>query len=170
MQGIPNTMYEKGIQVEVACLKENMPIAWFPAVVSKPIWKNNFLVEYQNLRYDGGRKVLSEIVGLQHIRPCPPHSSCVNFCLHDEVEAFHDNGWWPGVITKTNLSSLYTVKSMHWDKEMKFSQTKLRLRYNWVDEQWVLESKVRTISRKIFPFLLAFQVLIVCLSTRCLST
>ncbi|XP_072961609.1 protein AGENET DOMAIN (AGD)-CONTAINING P1-like isoform X1 [Typha angustifolia] len=136
-----NVMHEKGSQVEVARLRENFAVAWFPAVIAKVIWENSFLVEYMDLRNDVGTELLREIVDLQHIRPCPPREPGVSFCMLDEVEAFYGDGWWPGVITKIHDGSSYTVKSIHWDKEIEFNQTKLRLRYDWVCRQWIPASQ-----------------------------
>ncbi|URD79732.1 Agenet domain [Musa troglodytarum] len=71
-----------------------------------------------------------------HVRPCVLHVPIVKFDQLDEVEAFYENGWWPGVITKINAKSWYTVKSIHWDMEREFCHTMLRLRYDLVDGRW----------------------------------
>ncbi|URD79304.1 Agenet domain [Musa troglodytarum] len=121
--GVPRTPYGIGTQVEVARLKESVPVAWFPAVVVKTIWNNCFLVEYINLRKADDKELIREIVDSQHVRPCVLHVPIVKFDQLDEVEAFYENGWWPGVITKINAKSWYTVKSIHWDMEREFCHT-----------------------------------------------
>ncbi|RWW53547.1 hypothetical protein BHE74_00039969 [Ensete ventricosum] len=134
--GVPRTAYGIGTQVEVARLKESVPVAWFSAVVVKTIWNNCFLVEYINLRTADGKGLIREIFDSQHVRPCVLHVPILKFDQLDEVDAFYENGWWPGVITKVNAPSWYTVKSIHWDKEREFCHTMLRLRYDLVDGRW----------------------------------
>ncbi|XP_042405237.1 protein AGENET DOMAIN (AGD)-CONTAINING P1-like [Zingiber officinale] len=131
------TPYGPGTQVEVARLKESSPVAWFSALVVKTIWKSYVLVEYINLKNVGDKRLLREIVDLQHIRPRPLCVPVVKFDQHAEVEAFYGNGWWLGVITKVNDNSCYSVKSIHWGKEKEFNLTRLRHHYELVNGQWV---------------------------------
>lgn len=156
LQGVPRTPYGIGTQVEVARLKESVPVAWFSAVVVKTIWNNCFLVEYINLRKDDGKELIREIVDSQHVRPCVLHVPIVKFDQLDGVEAFYENGWWPGVITKINAESWYTVKSIHWDKEREFCHTMLRLRYDLVDGQWTQKPQVGHFFLNNFKFGFSF--------------
>lgn len=138
---IPKSMpYTKGMHIEVSKLENESVVAWVPAVVAKTIWKNNLLVEYTVSKSDG-TALSEEIVGVQHVRPCPPQASAINFCINDEVEAFHGDSWWLGEITDVHPELKYTFKSEHLGKEVQLNQKFLRLRYDWVDGQWVQESK-----------------------------
>ncbi|CAN6331309.1 unnamed protein product [Urochloa humidicola] len=137
---IPKTMpYTKGMQIEVSKLEDDSVVAWLPAVVAKTIWKNNLLVEYTVSKSDG--TATEEIVDVKHVRPCPPQASAIRFCVNDEVEAFQGGGWWLGVITDVHPELKYTFKPAHLGVEVQLSQKLLRLRYDWVDGQWIQESQ-----------------------------
>ncbi|XP_073106746.1 DUF724 domain-containing protein 7 isoform X2 [Elaeis guineensis] len=134
-------MYSTGTQVEVARVYGKFPATWLPAVVVKPIWRNIFLVEYRSFETEDERSK-KEIVDLQDIRPCPPHSSeDRNFDLHDVVEAFYRNGWCRGVVARINARSRYSIKLMHLEEELEFSHAEVRLPYDWDNGKWVLASQ-----------------------------
>lgn len=138
---IPKTMpYAKGMQIEVSKLEDNSVVAWSPAVVAKIIWKNNLLVDY-TLSKCYGTTLSEEIVDVKHVRPCPPQASEISFCINDEVEAFQGDCWWLGVITNVLPEFKYTFKSTHLGTEVEVNQKFLRLRYDWVGDQWEQESK-----------------------------
>ena len=63
-------------------------------------------------------------------------------CINDEVEAFQGDCWWLGVITNVLPEFKYTFKSTHLGTEVEVNQKFLRLRYDWVGDQWEQESKV----------------------------
>ncbi|KAG0516788.1 hypothetical protein BDA96_09G033500 [Sorghum bicolor] len=132
--------YAKGMQIEVSKLEENSVVAWSPAVVAKTIWKNNLLVDY-TVSKCYGTALSEEIVDVKHVRPCPPQASEISFCINDEVEAFQGDCWWLGVITKVHPEFKYTFKSAHLGTEVEVNQNSLRLRYDWVDDQWEQVSK-----------------------------
>ncbi|CAL4910491.1 unnamed protein product [Urochloa decumbens] len=141
MVEIPKTMpYTKGMQIEVSKLEDDSVVAWLPAVVAKIIWKNNLLVEYTVSKSDG-IALSEEIVDVKHVRPCSPQASAIRFCMNDEVEAFQGGGWWLGVITDVHPELKYTFKPAHLGVEVQLSQKLLRLRYDWVDGQWIQESQ-----------------------------
>jgi len=133
--------YAKGMQIEVSKLEDNSVVAWSPAVVAKTIWKNNLLVDY-TLSKCYGTALSDEIVDMKHVRPCPPQPSEISLCINDEVEAFQGDCWWLGVITNVHPEFKYTFKSAHLGTEVEVNQKSLRLRYDWVDDQWEQVSKV----------------------------
>lgn len=131
-KGTTEAMFPVGTQVEVARIEQNIPVAWFPAIIVKTIWNSYFQLEYY------AKELQREIVGSQHIRPPPPQTLDIkDFCKFDEVEAFYCNGWWSGVISLIGDGPVYHVKSKHWVEDIKFSRTELRLRYDWVDGRWL---------------------------------
>jgi hypothetical protein len=139
--------YAKGMQIEVSKLEDNSVVAWSPAVVAKTIWKNNLLVDY-TISKCYSTALSEEIVDVKHVRPCPPQASEISFCINDEVEAFQGDRWWVGVITNVHPEFKYTFKSAHLGTEVEVNQKSLRLRYDWVDDQWEQVSKVIYISFK----------------------
>ncbi|RZB87264.1 Retrovirus-related Pol polyprotein from transposon TNT 1-94 [Glycine soja] len=74
--------------------------AWFAATVVKVVRKDKFLVEYHGLLADDDSQLREEIDVL-HIRPHPPDADVDGqFSLLDELDAFYNDGWWVGVISK----------------------------------------------------------------------
>lgn len=99
------------------------------------------MIQYESLTAEDDT-LLSEIVSIQYIRPQPPVLKVRSFNLLDEVEAFHNSGWWPGVVAKVNDESSYNVKFMHWEEEIEFNHSELRPLYEWIDGQWIQASQV----------------------------
>lgn len=138
-------IYNIGSKVEIAYIREKLPVAWYKATVIKVIDERVLLIEYESMKNDDGA-LLSEIVSTQYIRPLPPPTLEVrNFDLLDEVEAFYNDGWWPGVVAKVNTGSRYNVKFMQWEEEIEFHHTELRFLYDWVDGQWIQASQDKSI-------------------------
>ncbi|XP_020254350.1 uncharacterized protein LOC109831439, partial [Asparagus officinalis] len=137
--------YDIGSKVEIAYIRDKLPVAWYMATVIKVIDERVLLVEYENLKSEDDT-LLSEIVSAQYIRPHPPPTAeARNFHLLDEVEAFYNGGWWPGVVAKVIADSRYNVKFMHWEEEIEFNHTELRLLYDWVDGRWIQASQDKPI-------------------------
>ena len=136
-------MYGEGTRVEVSCDRENYGVAWFVGTVLKVIGKINFLVEYEYPRVgdNGTEMLLKEVVDLQYIRPCPPALVFTGFNVLDEVEGFHQNGWFAGVVSMILPGSRYIVKHKH-EEEMVLDHTSLRPRCVWDNGRWVHISQV----------------------------
>lgn len=149
-------VYSIGGKVEIAYIREKLPVAWYMATVIKVIDESILLIEYESFKNKDGT-LLSEVVSTQYIRPHPPPTlEARNFDLLDEVEAYYNGGWWPGVVAKVNTGLRYNVKFMQWEEEIEFHHTELRFLYDWdwVDGQWIQASQVGI----AFTFLFFFSL------------
>lgn len=128
--------------VEVSSDDEGFRGAWYAATIVKLIQKKKFLVEYQNLKTDDETKPLTEIVDFQHIRPRPETPVVEQFKLLEEVDAFYNDGWWVGVISKVLKGQRYMVYFKPWSEELEFGHKELRLHHDWIGGRWLRSSKV----------------------------
>lgn len=88
---------------------------------------NKFLVEYHNLTTDDGIKLLREESYVQYIRHFPPKvSTMFYFNKLQEIDAWYNEGWWEGVISKVRSSSEYSVYFRPTNEELTFEHSKLR--------------------------------------------
>lgn len=139
---MPEATFLKGTKVEVSSDEEGFGGAWFAATIVKPIG-TKFLVEYENLRADDETKPLRETIDFCHIRPTPPNTRTAGpIKLLEEVDAFYNDGWWVGVVSKVLSGSRYMVYFRPWKEEMEFGVEHIRLHHEWVDGRWLRASSV----------------------------
>ncbi|KAG9457761.1 hypothetical protein H6P81_002269 [Aristolochia fimbriata] len=131
----------KGKTVEVCSDEEGFLGAWFTATVIGPVKKNKFLVEYHTLKTDDDSGFLREQIPSQHIRPAPPAIEIKKFCLLEEVDAFYNDAWWVGVISKVLKGGKYIVFFRQTMEELQFRHSDLRLHQDWIDGRWVRASQ-----------------------------
>ncbi|XP_062081812.1 protein AGENET DOMAIN (AGD)-CONTAINING P1 isoform X2 [Humulus lupulus] len=134
--------FEKGTVVEVSSDEDGFHGAWFTATIVEPVGKDKFIVEYKNLRTDDDKEFLKEEIDKLHIRPCPPENltdGC--FQLLEEVDAFYNDGWWVGVISKLDTDLRYVVYFKSTKEEMQFHHSELRLHQEWIGGKWVVTSQ-----------------------------
>jgi len=135
--------FTQGVKVEVCSDDEGFRGAWFEATVVKPV-NSKFLVEYATLKDDDNTKPLKETVEARHIRPCPPDIPVTDgFKLLDEVDAFCNDGWWVGVVSKVLGENRCMVYFRPWKEEMEFEHAQLRLHCDWMGGRWMRASPVR---------------------------
>lgn len=136
--------FGSGTPVEVRSDEEGFVGAWFAAKIVRAIDKNMFTVEYQNLRTDDDSQLLRETVYSQNIRPAPPDIlESKSFRLLEEVDAWYNDGWWVGVISKVVKNSSYFVYFRDTEEEIEFKHSDLRLHQDWIGGKWVRASQVR---------------------------
>ncbi|KAF4347247.1 hypothetical protein G4B88_015757 [Cannabis sativa] len=131
--------FEKGTIIEVNSDEDGFQGAWFTATIVEPIGEDKFLVEYQNLRTDDDKEFLREEIDKIHIRPSPPETlrdGC--FRLFEEVDAFYNDGWWVGVISKIDTNSRYFVYFKSTKEEMQFHHSELRPHQEWINGKWLV--------------------------------
>ncbi|KAE9611909.1 putative Agenet-like domain-containing protein [Lupinus albus] len=135
--------FRVGTPVEVSSDEEGFQGAWFSATVVQVIRKGKFLVEYQSLLADDDSQLLREEVDTHHIRP-HPQQTVVNghFSLLEEVDAFHNDGWWIGMVSKVLDNARYVVYFRNSSEELEFQHSQLRKHQDWIDGKWILTSKV----------------------------
>lgn len=139
-QGKAQSLYKVGNHVEIAYMRQQIPVAWYTASVIKVQDEQVLLVEYETLKAKDN-SLLSELVSIQYIRPHPPVREVEHFKVLAEVEAYYNGGWWPGVVATVHDNAKYNVKFMHLEEEIEFDHKELRLLYDWVDGKWVQASQ-----------------------------
>ncbi|KAI7751527.1 hypothetical protein M8C21_013386 [Ambrosia artemisiifolia] len=140
-------MFAVGKKVEVSFEKESLRDVWFPATVLKDLGNSTFLVEYQQPG-GGDEGLLHEVtVDKHHIRPSPPYLRDKNFVLLEKVDAYHDFGWWSGVVTKKLADNRYNVYFKHTKKEQEFVHSKVRPHMEWKGGKWFNTSQGDTATR-----------------------
>ncbi|XP_065854946.1 DUF724 domain-containing protein 2-like isoform X3 [Euphorbia lathyris] len=141
-------------KVEVSSDDEGFKGVWYTANIVKstptlrpPKRKNQVLVQYDDLLSDTDPNMpLIECVDSCYIRPVPPppppHQT---YEPHDVVDAFHNDGWWKGVVTHVQLSdenkTTYNVVFETPPELFTFSSQHLRFHLDWTHGQWVQPPK-----------------------------
>ncbi|XP_078159014.1 protein AGENET DOMAIN (AGD)-CONTAINING P1-like isoform X2 [Carex rostrata] len=130
--------FQKGMVVEVSSDEDGFKGAWFTATIIRPVG-TRFCVEYHDLRTDDETALLQETVDPIHIRPIPPETRCGPDPLRllEEVDAYHNDGWWAGVVSKVVGKNRYVVYFRQWKEEMEFGHDVLRPHFDWVGGRWV---------------------------------
>lgn len=137
-------IFSNGALVEVGSDEEGFHGAWFAGtVVEEAVGKDMFLVQYQSLRTDDDSGFLREEIDTLHIRPYPPETLVVDrFNLFEEVDAWYNDAWWVGVISKVLVSTKYRVYFRDSNEEIEFQHCNLRPHQDWIDGKWVMASRV----------------------------
>ncbi|KAL3508206.1 hypothetical protein ACH5RR_033588 [Cinchona calisaya] len=130
--------FSKGIMVEVKSDEEGYQGSWYTAVIIGPSGGNKFLVEYQTLRTDDESKPLREMAETSYIRPCPP---CIKkldrYKMLEEVDAWYNDGWWVGLVSKVLGSLKYAVYFWTSNEELEFGHHDLRPHQEWIGGKWI---------------------------------
>ncbi|KAJ3708435.1 hypothetical protein LUZ61_012140 [Rhynchospora tenuis] len=133
--------FTKGMIVEVSSDEEGFKGAWFGGTIIGPVGAS-FCVEYHKLRTDDETALLRETIDPSHIRPVPPETRCGPdpIRLLEEVDAYYNDGWWAGLVSKVVEKNQYMVYFRQWNEETKFERDELRPHYDWVGGRWVRAS------------------------------
>ncbi|KAF6139780.1 hypothetical protein GIB67_024057 [Kingdonia uniflora] len=129
----------KGFDIEVSSEEEGLKGSWYAATVLRGVSKKNkIFLEYKTLLTEGTTKPLREFVDVINVRPIPPRDvERVEYEISDEVDAFHDDGWWEGIVTKVLGGFRYVLYFRRSREEIEFGAKDLRLHREWVDGDWV---------------------------------
>uniref|UniRef100_A0A803M7D9 Agenet domain-containing protein n=1 Tax=Chenopodium quinoa TaxID=63459 RepID=A0A803M7D9_CHEQI len=129
-------IFKKGTIVEVSSEDEGLRGSWYTATVLRTISRKSrkIFVEYHNLMEDdAGSKHLCEFVDAILVRPIPPREPHRIYSLMDDVDAFHNDGWWEGVVTRIlESSNCYSVFFRCSREQIDFCSSDLRLHREWV--------------------------------------
>lgn len=71
------------------------------------------------------------------LRPLLPSETKWDFRVGDEVEAYHNDGWWEGVVKKDLANGKLAVFFGDSEEQIVFTKKDLRLHRNWVNGKWV---------------------------------
>ncbi|KAK4839895.1 hypothetical protein QYF36_025795 [Acer negundo] len=155
-------LYAKDTLVEVSCADGWFPGRWFVAKVLDPPspsptapGKMTLLVEYQSLLY--GTKLLRRRVDIKFVRPLPPpppndEQEQQRFEVNDAVDAYLDNGWWVGVVSKVlgeEEQRVYSVLLGNPSRTVDFRSSDLRFHLDWVGDKWIQPRKQNKMSSEV---------------------
>lgn len=130
-----------GTLVEVCSDEEGFKGAWFSATLVEVKGEGKLVVEYDSL-LDEDSSLLREDVDILQMRPRPPKTAEVaQFEVLDEVDAYYNDGWWVGVVSKVLGDSKYIVFFRNSNEEIEFQDSQLRLHQDWMNGKWVMVSK-----------------------------
>ena len=132
--------FRKGDMVEVSIEEEGLRGSWYTATVLRPVTKKSkkIYVEFHTLMSEEDEsKLLRESVDAILVRPYAPREVVRTFKLMEDVDAFHSDGWWEGVVTKVLENSRYSVFFRTSREQIDFHQGDLRLHREWVKGNWV---------------------------------
>ncbi|CDP17049.1 unnamed protein product [Coffea canephora] len=153
--GVDNVSFKKGAQVEVSFEEEGFRGSWYTATVLRPVSKktNKIYLQFHTLvaNDEPGSSPLQEHVDLILVRPVPPREPRRSFQVSDEVDAFHNDGWWEGIVihvfppptispttpTAPPPITRYSVFFRSSREQLDFPETDLRLHREWVHGKWV---------------------------------
>ncbi|KAI8531724.1 hypothetical protein RHMOL_Rhmol11G0157800 [Rhododendron molle] len=139
----PTTLFKKGSAVEISSDDEGFRGAWYSGTVIRPAPSRakdkRVLVEYETLTADeAGKKRLRETLDWVQLRPPPPpETRRRGFKFSEEVDAYHNDGWWEGVVTEVLEGGRYTVFFRGTREQMEFEGSELRVHREWKDGNWV---------------------------------
>ncbi|XP_010524742.1 PREDICTED: DUF724 domain-containing protein 2 [Tarenaya hassleriana] len=136
--------YKKGAIVEVRSDEDGYKDSWYSALIFNCLGSEKYIVEYLTLRRDDDQSVpLREIMEGQFIRPRPPPvSPIVRFKTGDKVDAWYNEGWWVGTVSRVLSGSKYIVYFSPTNEEQVCLHSNLRLHQDWINGEWVIPSKV----------------------------
>ncbi|KAF3789124.1 putative cysteine-rich receptor-like protein kinase 35 [Nymphaea thermarum] len=144
MGGEVVVVFSRGDTVEISSDDEGFRGALYTAKIVKLLEGRRYWVEYDTLVSDEDeKKPLKEKIDFWHVRPCPPEvPSDGGFNVYEEVDAFHNEGWWIGVVSKVVVGGKYRVYFRDSKEEIEFEQSQLRVHQEWVDGKWVTSTQV----------------------------
>ena len=133
------SFFEPGSTVEVSLDETGFHGSFYLATIISPCRSGSFLVEYKTLvgNSSEGSEPLREVVSFAELRPLPPPETKWDFLVGDEVEAYHNDGWWEGVVKKDLGNGKFAVFFGDSEEQIVFTKKDLRLHRNWVSGKWV---------------------------------
>ncbi|KAG1355135.1 DUF724 domain-containing protein 2 [Cocos nucifera] len=134
--------FSAGAKVEVRSDDEGFRGAWYEATVVRSVRHRRYSVDYDSLVSDEDPSdPLHEIVRRSHVRPQPPSPlSPTHYQVYERVEAFHNDGWWAGVVSKLQGedSGRFTVSFPNTREVMDFPHSQIRPLLEWVRGRWIV--------------------------------
>ncbi|KAJ4968307.1 hypothetical protein NE237_015008 [Protea cynaroides] len=126
-------LFKKGTMVEACFDEPGFRGAWFTATVLRPPRRDKKVyLEFRTfVTEEGGSTTVIDV------RPAPPREDHRTFKMSEEVDAFHDDSWWEGVITKIHDNDRFSVYFRASKEELVFPACNLRLHREWINGSWI---------------------------------
>ncbi|GAV77414.1 Agenet domain-containing protein [Cephalotus follicularis] len=133
--------FKSGDQVEVCSKEDGFLGSYYTATVVSQIGTSSYAVQYKNLVEEDECTPLTEVVKADELRPMPPKPPFVSsFCYLDMVDAFDNDGWWVGKITRKKGCNYYVYFDTTRD-EIAYHVSRLRFHQDWFNGNWIITSK-----------------------------
>lgn len=135
--------FRDGMMVEVKSDEEGYQGSWYTAVIVCSLCRDKYLVEYQTLKTDDESDLLREKAFASYIRPCPPKIVRVDrFKMLEEVDAWYNDGWWVGLVSKVLDGLKYAVYFWTTNEELILKHFNLRPHQEWIGGKWIVAFRV----------------------------
>ncbi|XP_057427342.1 protein AGENET DOMAIN (AGD)-CONTAINING P1 isoform X2 [Lotus japonicus] len=126
-----------GTAVEVCSEDDGFRGSWFTGKIVRRLANNKVSVEYDSLTEDDeGTKPLKETLHIRQLRPLPLPETQHEFKFGDEVDAYHNDGWWEGHITEELGNGRFAVYFRVSKERIEFPKEELRTHREWIDDHW----------------------------------
>ncbi|KAJ3691037.1 hypothetical protein LUZ61_020201 [Rhynchospora tenuis] len=156
--------FPAGAEVEVRIRSEGFHDSWYEAIVLshfRVTRYSKYKIQYlEFLRDDGSGEKLVEDVLAKNVRPRAPRrftshgpsfslpsneDEDPNIEIHDLVEAFHNDGWWYGVVSglRNPDTGLYTVSFPNSRDVFQFKPADIRTQSTFAKGKWFRVLKVQ---------------------------
>ncbi|WOH08013.1 hypothetical protein DCAR_0727449 [Daucus carota subsp. sativus] len=144
--------FRAGSRVEVRSDEEGFRGAYYVATVLEDPKFEQCIVVYDQLSEseDPNSRNLTEKVHVSRLRPLPPLSKGEMIKVHDNVDAYYNDGWWPGEIVESLQDGKFLVYFADPPDQQVVERNDLRHHLEWANGKW---KKPR---RKVFFFLSIF--------------
>lgn len=136
----------RGDDVEIASKEDGFEGSYYKAIITTPIRKRDYIVQYRTLMTEDMFGPLRAFVDADEIRPVPPEIPVTEYQIGDKVDAYHNDGWWSGKIVRRIGDDKYSVYFKQSDEEIVYEFDELRVHQDWVKGKWV--SKVKKKRKK----------------------
>ncbi|KNA05814.1 hypothetical protein SOVF_186880 [Spinacia oleracea] len=140
--------FKSGDQVEVCCKDEGFNNSFYPATIISEINTNEYIVQYNTLLTADELHPHREFLSAVDLRPVPPAIAITKFDRKDEVDAYANDGWWRGKITKKLIgrgraTRYYVTFQGNGDVEVsKYWSNELRIHQDWISGNWFSSKKI----------------------------
>ncbi|KAL2475790.1 Agenet domain-containing protein [Abeliophyllum distichum] len=138
-------------KLEVSLEDDGLRGSWYTATVVRPISKKTCKIhlEFHTITSgDNSAKLLREAVDPILVRPIPPREPQRQFNVSEDVAAFHNDGWWEGIVITVLDGGRYSIFFQSSREQIKFDESQLCLHREWVYGKWT----------KMWNFRLPFSV------------
>lgn len=136
--------------VEVRSDEEGYHGSWYTAVIVEILKNDKYMIEYQTLTTEDEAELLREKADGSDLRSVPPKIQRVDrFKMLEEVDAWYNDGWWMGHISKVLDGFKYVVYFWTTNEEIEFHHFKLRPRQDWICGKWIFPLRVLLFSYNI---------------------
>ncbi|XP_054814040.1 protein AGENET DOMAIN (AGD)-CONTAINING P1-like [Prosopis cineraria] len=131
----------RGQSVEISVKEDGFHGSYYEAKVVSQLDNGLYVVQYKTLLEDNEFQFLTETVYPKELRPLPPAIPVRRFSTNQKVDAFDNDGWWVGVITRKDGPDAYFVYFATTDQEIAYPLSQLRVHHDWIGGKWVLSKK-----------------------------